>query len=220
MNRRLIVERTLKLYVAALSDAADAVGLTQVCMDSGIVPLTLNRRMAGFARTGKMIRSAVQKPYDELHLETFMILGTEAKRDDVLVLDSAGAKDCSVWGQVVTKISLAKGVRGAVVDGTSRDIDEIDKLGFPVFARGRHPGTMRARLDMESVGKPVACGGVPVNQGDLVFCDGDGVVVIPQARIDEVLAAAEEVASTDTWWSKKLDEGRDPHELHREKPIP
>ena len=220
IDRNAIIERTMKLYVAALSDAADEVGVGPVCMDRGIVPLTRTKRMAGFARTGKLTRSPSDRPYDEKQLDVFMSLGTEAVDGDILVIDMAGATDCSAWGQILTKIGLAKGVRGAVVDGTSRDIHDIDKMNFTVFARGRHPGTMRGRLDMESVQKPIVCGCVSVNPGDLIFGDGDGVVVIPANRIEDVLKHAEEVVATDDWWSEKLDDGEDPHELHKEKPIP
>ena len=219
-DRNTIIERTMKLYVAALSDAADEVGIGLVCMDNGIVPLTKNKRMAGFARTGKLVRSPPNRPYDEKQLDVFMSLGTEAVDGDILVIDMAGATDCSAWGQILTKIGVAKGVRGTVVDGTSRDIYEIDEMNFTVFARGRHPGTMRGRLDMESVQKPIVCGGVTVNPGDLIFGDGDGVVVIPADRIEDVLKHAEEVVATDDWWSEKLEDGEDPHELHKEKPIP
>jgi regulator of RNase E activity RraA len=219
-DRNAILERTMNLYVAALSDAADEIGLGQVCMDRGIVPLTKNKRMAGFARTGKLTRSPDNRPYDEKQLDVFMSLGTDAVDGDLLVIDMAGATDCSAWGQILTKIGIAKGVRGAVVDGTSRDIHDIDKVNFTVFARGRHPGTMRGRLDMESVQKPIVCGGVTVNPGDLIFGDGDGIVVIPTDRIEEVLSHAEEVVATDDGWSEKLDDGEDPHDLHKEKPIP
>ena len=212
-DRNTIIDRTMKLYVAALSDAADEIGLEKVCMDRGIIPLTKNKRMAGFARTGKLIRSPANQPYDEKQLDVFMSLGTEAIDGDLLVIDMAGATDCSAWGQILTKIGIPKGVRGAVVDGTSRDIHDIDKMNFTVFARGRHPGTMRGRLDMESVQKPIVCGGVTVNPGNLVFGDGDGIVVIPADRIEEVLTHAEEVVATDDWWSNKLDEGEDPHDL-------
>ncbi len=219
-DKNAIIERTMKLYVAALSDAADEIGLRTVCMDRGIVPLTKNKRMAGFARTGKLTRSPATRPYDEKQLDVFMSLGTEAEDGDLLVIDMAGATDCSAWGQILTKIGIAKGVRGALVDGTSRDIDDIDKVNFTVFARGRHPGTMRGRLDMESVQKPIECGGVTVNPGDLIFGDGDGIVVIPADKIEEVLTHAEEVVATDDWWSDKLDDGEDPHDLHKERPIP
>ncbi|MFW9886595.1 MAG: RraA family protein [Candidatus Thorarchaeota archaeon] len=219
-ERQAIINRCLRLYVAAFSDAADEVGIGRVCMDSGIVPLTKNLRMVGFARTGRMVPSSSQQPYDETQLELLMSLSTDAEFGDLLVIDSGGAKDCSVWGQVLTKIGIPRGIQGAVVDGTSRDIVDIDKVGFTVFARGRHPGTMRGRLDVESVNQQIVCGGVIVNPGDLVFADGDGVVVIPQDRIDEVLEHAEGVVDTDNWWSKKLDDGEDPHELHKERPIP
>ncbi len=219
-KRIAIIERTMKLYVAALSDAADEIGLGNVCMDRGIVPLTKNKRMAGFARTGKLTRSPANRPYDEKQLGTLMSLGTDAVDGDLIVIDMAGATDCSGWGQILTKIGIPKGVRGAVIDGTSRDIYDIDKTDFTVFARGRHPGTMRGRLDMESVQSPIVCGGVTVNPGDLIFGDGDGIVVIPADRIEEVLKHAEEVVVTDDWWSDKLDKGEDPHDLHKEKPIP
>ncbi|TFG14115.1 RraA family protein [Candidatus Thorarchaeota archaeon] len=219
-NKLQTIERTLKLYVAAVSDAADEVGISPVCMDRGIKPLTKKYRMAGFARTGKLVRTPPNSPYDEGQLDLFMSLATKAKEGDIACINSSGATDCSVWGQVLTRIGIPKGLTGAVVDGTSRDINDIDKMNFPVFARGRHPGTMRGRLDMQSVDEPITCGGLRVEVGDLIFADGDGVVVIPKSRIEDVLTAAEEVVSTDVWWADKLDEGEDPHEMHKEKPIP
>ncbi|MHA1246588.1 MAG: RraA family protein [Candidatus Thorarchaeota archaeon] len=220
MNREDIIARVSKLYVAAVSDAADRVGVGPVCMDSGIRPLTKIKRVAGFARTGKLVRAPPGHPYDEAQLDRFMTLATRACDGDVVVMTAVGAYDCSVWGQVLTRIGLKRGLRGAVVDGTSRDIADIDRLGFAVFARGRHPGTMRGRLNVESVGEPVMCGGILVHPGDLVFGDGDGVVVIPRDHIDDVLGAAEDTVSVDRWWAEKLEEGRDPHEMHKEKPIP
>ncbi len=219
-KKQQIIDRTLKLYVAALSDAADEIGLNTVCMDRGIVPLTQKKRMAGFARTGKLVRSPATRPYDEAQLDVFMSLATKAVDGDLIVLDMSGSADCSAWGQVLTRIGAPLGVRGAIIDGTSRDIDDIDKMDFVVFARGRHPGTMRGRMDMESVQEPIVCGGVTVHPGDLIFGDSDGVVVIPKDKIEEVLTHAEGVVDTDDWWAGKLDEGEDPHDLHKERPIP
>lgn len=215
-----LIDRVLNLYVAAVSDAADELELSPVCMDREIHPVTTNTRMAGFARTGKLVRAPVQRPYDEEQLHDFMSLATEAEEGDIVAITSSGATECSVWGQVLTRIGTPKGLRGAVVDGTSRDIHDINRMDFPVFARGRHPATMRGRLDMESVGQPIVCGGIVVRPGNLLFADGDGVVAIPQDRVEDVIAAAEEVVGTDTWWASKLEDGDDPHDLHEEKPIP
>ena len=215
-----MIDRCLKLYVPALSDAADEVGIGAVCMDFGMKPVTKNRRMAGFARTGKLVRSPANRPYDEKQLDEFISLVTKAKKNDIIAINMSGATDCSGWGQILTKTSLPIGIRGTVIDGTTRDVDAIDKMGFPVFARGQHPGTMRGRMDMEFIDEAMTCGGVTVHPGDLIFGDGDGVVVIPFDRVDDVLVGAEEVLAIDNWWEAKLDEGKDPHELHKEKPIP
>jgi regulator of RNase E activity RraA len=182
--------------------------------------MTVKQKMVGFARPGKLVRSPVGRPYDEAQLDQFMSLATNAKTNDLIVIDMSDATDCSGWGQVLTQIGLPLGIRGVVVDGTVRDIETIDRTDFVVFARGRHPATMRGRMDMKSIGEPILCGGVTVRPGDLVFGDGDGVVVVSQDSIDEVLAAAEEIVDTDDWWAEKLDEGEDPHELHKERPIP
>ncbi|TFF84562.1 hypothetical protein EU524_00985, partial [Candidatus Thorarchaeota archaeon] len=118
-KRESILQRALRLYVAAVSDAADEVGLENVCLDRGIIPLTDNKRMAGFARTGRMKRSPKDRPYDEGQLDTFMSLATKAKDGDLIAIDMGGATDCSAWGQVLTRIGKPLGVRGALVEGTS-----------------------------------------------------------------------------------------------------
>jgi regulator of RNase E activity RraA len=215
-----LLKRCLKLYVPALSDAADEVGIGVVCMDTALKPVTKLTRMAGFARTGKLLRSPPNKPYDETQLDEFISLVTKAKKNDIIAINMSGATDCSGWGQILTKSGLPLGIRGTVIDGTTRDVEAIDMMGYPVFARGRHPGTMRGRMDMEFIDEPMSCGGVTVHPGDLIFGDGDGVVVIPIDRVEEVLAGAEEVVDTDNWWEEKLEEGKDPHDLHKEKPIP
>jgi regulator of RNase E activity RraA len=219
-KRQNIVERFVDSYAAAVSDAADAAGIGAVCMDSGIGPVSKNKRVVGFARTAKTARSAANHPYDEEQIVTFMTLASRANKYDVIVVDMSGATDCSGWGQIVTRIAVSRGAVGTIVDGTVRDQADVDTLDFPVFARGRHPGTLRGRLDVESIGESIKCGGVTVHHGDLILGDGDGVVVIPQDRIDEVAVAADEIVAADTWWEDRLKEGKDPHELHKEKPIP
>ncbi|MFW9800865.1 MAG: RraA family protein [Candidatus Thorarchaeota archaeon] len=219
-KRRDIVERFTDFYAAAVSDASDAVGIGAVCMDNGIGPIGKNEKVIGFASTAKTVRSPANHPYDEEQVVTFMSLASKAKPFDVIVIDMSGATDCSGWGQIVTRIAMSQGAVGAVVDGTVRDMADVDKQNFPVFARGRHPGTLRGRLNVESMGEPIKCGGVTVFPGDLIVGDGDGVVVVPKGQIGDVSKATEEIVAADSWWEEKLKEGEDPHELHKEKPIP
>ncbi len=113
---------------------------------------------------------------------------TLAEPGDVLVASAQGFEDVAVWGGLMTRAALARGIAGLVVDGAVRDSDEIAELGFPCFARcavprGPHKGFGG------SVDAPVSCGGVTVSSGDLVIGDADGVAVVPLGRVDATLAA-------------------------------
>ncbi len=111
-----------------------------------------------------------------------------AERGDVLVASAQGFEDVAVWGGLMTRAALARGIAGLVVDGAVRDSEEIAALGFPCFARcavprGPHKGFGG------SVDAPVSCGGVTVSSGDLIIGDADGVTVVPLSRVENSLAA-------------------------------
>ena len=74
-----------------------------------------------------------------------------------------------------------------------RDVDQIRDVAFPVFTRAVVPMTARGRIQQEAWNVMVQIGGVQVQPGDWVIADGSGVVVIPQANIEEVLSAAEDI---------------------------
>ena len=71
-----------------------------------------------------------------------------------------------------------------------RDVRKIEELGFPVFAAGIKPVDSMGRGMVTAYNVPVECGEVLVHPGDFVFADFDGVVVVPQAIVKEVLALA------------------------------
>jgi 4-hydroxy-4-methyl-2-oxoglutarate aldolase len=112
-----------------------------------------------------------------------------AKRGDVLVVNAHGDTDAGLWGGLMTRSALKLGLAGIVIDGAIRDRAEIVEFGFPTFARGASP----CGGDKEGPGqvnRPISCGGVPVNPGDVILGDGDGVIVVPSAMLDEALAGA------------------------------
>jgi 4-hydroxy-4-methyl-2-oxoglutarate aldolase len=106
----------------------------------------------------------------------------------VLVVD-AHAHLAGYWGEVLAVAARARGVAGLVIDGGARDTDALERLAFPVFARGR--SILRTvKHQPGRVGEPVVAGGVQVRAGDVVVADADGVVVVRAERLDEVLAAS------------------------------
>lgn len=115
-----------------------------------------------------------------------------AKRGDVLVVDAKGYKEAGgMWGEIMTLSAKTKGIAGLVIDGAVRDVAAIRKLGFPVFARAISPGGT-VKESFGTINKPIICGGVLVNPGDVIVGDDDGVVVVPKSSVEDVLKRAEE----------------------------
>ncbi len=104
---------------------------------------------------------------------------------DLLVVDARGYLGVSNGGFHVLNGPHQRGVRGIIVDGAIRDADEMQEVGFPVFARARatHASTKRRAGE---INVPVSCGGVIVEPGDLVVADSEGAVVVPRAYVAAV----------------------------------
>lgn len=108
----------------------------------------------------------------------------------VAVLDNGGRADCTVWGGIMSRIAAQRGVAGTVINGVCRDTAEADAAGYPLYAAGVFMRTGKDRVQVDAVGGAVALGGVRVSAGDLIVADRDGVVAVPAARVEEVLARA------------------------------
>ncbi|MEM4699886.1 MAG: 3-hexulose-6-phosphate synthase [Candidatus Nezhaarchaeales archaeon] len=148
----------------------------------GIVPITPGVKMVGRAFTIRTYPGDWAKPVEAIDL---------APPGSVIVIDAAGG-DKAVWGELATWSCVVKGIRGVVVDGAVRDVDEIRKLGFPVFARHVSP-TAGDPKGFGEVGVEVVCGGVKVRPGDWVIGDDNGVVVVPSEVAVEVANRALDV---------------------------
>jgi 4-hydroxy-4-methyl-2-oxoglutarate aldolase len=106
---------------------------------------------------------------------------------DVLVVDWRGCVTACGAGAHITAAAQAQGLRGVVIDGAWRDIDEIAELGLPVFGRAECSfSPLKSRPG--EIGVPVSCGGVVVAPGDVIFADKAGVAVIPAASADVAAA--------------------------------
>jgi 4-hydroxy-4-methyl-2-oxoglutarate aldolase len=110
-----------------------------------------------------------------------------AQPGDVVIVDRLGDRRYACWGGGVALAAHVKGIVGAVVDGVLTDRVEIEELHFPVFGRGISALTTRAPGLSGELNVPVRCGGIIVNPGDIVLADDDGIVVLPPARIAEIV---------------------------------
>jgi 4-hydroxy-4-methyl-2-oxoglutarate aldolase len=217
------------LRVADVSDGMDAVGLPNVgLMDPVIHPLwkdaeTFSHRFVGVAVTARYVPTSrlpagrkspedfdawVGEWYWKLSPEPFDVLLREGS---ALVLDDANSADVGSIGSYNILAWKKRGMVGLVTNATARDTDEIETQRVPLYFRGVGRGIRPGRNEIESVNRPVVCGGVLVIPGDVVVADGDGVVVVPRAVAAEVAEYARRILETDK-------AGR--RELYRELGLP
>lgn len=192
MDRLEELRRHVK--VAPISDCLDAAGLRNQNLPPRIVPLAPGMRMFGRAFTVRAVMAdeVPARPYVGL-LKALDALGP----DDVYVMPSpdGDAMLGSCWGELLSTWSMQRGCAGMVTDGAVRDVAQILELGFPTFAVGTTPRDINGRYEVVAHQVPVQIAGITINPGDLICGDVDGVVVVPQAVEDEVVAAAIEKAT-------------------------
>lgn len=205
------VERASRLDTATLSDALDRLGINAQC--AMIRPHDPGFRMTGRAYT-------IQYGPAGVPAGTVGDFIDDVPRGSVIVLDNRGREDATVWGDILTEIAHRRGIAGTVIDGVSRDVALCLELKYPIFARSRWMRTGKDRVQVESVNVVVAIGGVRVAPGDIMRGDADGVLVIPCDHEEAVLAAAEEIASTEdairaaARSGKRLDDARREFRYH------
>lgn len=138
-----------------------------------------------------------------------------ARPGDVIVVE-AGDDEMAIAGGNVCAIAQRNGVAGIVVDGVVRDVLESREHRFPVFGRGVSPIPAK-RVGDGGMNVQIRCGGVVVNPGDVVVADEEGIVVVPRARAEDVLAKAQAKAAADAKLS--LDDWMRRHRAAVEKAL-
>jgi regulator of RNase E activity RraA len=111
----------------------------------------------------------------------------EAPAGSVLVYVLEGAPEIAGTGNLMATTAKVRGLEATIIDGAVRDVAEIKRIGYPVFARRISPATSVGRLVGVAKQVPVRCAEVVVHPGDYVVGDTDGVVVVPQGAADKVV---------------------------------
>lgn len=124
----------------------------------------------------------------------------------VIVVDAGGYPDRAVWGEVLAVAATKAAVTGLVVDGVVRDVQALRDRAFPVFARGACPAGPHKGWHGE-IGGRIQCGGVPVEGGDWIVADLDGVVAVPAGEMERVLSDAAARQQTEATWISRIEAG-------------
>ncbi|MGH9404784.1 MAG: RraA family protein [Terriglobia bacterium] len=176
--------------VASVSDAVEQITGRRMYMSHQMRPI-FTTKFAGFAVTVLLKKEDGRQGAQALNGMLAAIDQGAPNSVYVMVVED-GANIAGMGGLMGTAMA-ARDFAGAVIDGGTRDVAYLRKIRFPVFALGIVPSTSVNHYRFAGSNIPVLCDGVQVHPGDVVTADTDGVVVVPRARAQQVLALAQQM---------------------------
>ncbi len=202
-----LTERLAACYTGAVHDVLRTMGHENIVLPPEIKAIVPGTRLAGpvWTVSGHLDRA---KSRHETLLGWCTLLA-KAPAGHVIVCQPHN-HEIALMGELSAQTLQARGVLGYVVDGGSRDTELVVAQGFPVFCAFLTPADIVARWIPHRYGEPVTIGTVTITTGDFLLGDRDGVVIIPRALAEEVIAKTEEVVATETDMRRALIAGMDP----------
>ena len=184
-----LCDRYEKLYTSAVNDVLREFCLVDQALPPEIHPLRDDMKVCGIAYT---IRSS-KDPIITGEMDTRAKMLDDMPRNCICVWDASGENEAAHWGEIMTASAIARGAKGAVVDGGLRDTVQVLQQHFPVFNKYRTSNGTLARCRITAYNVPVKIGKVLIYPGDVVFGDIDGVVIVPRQFAYPALLRAEEI---------------------------
>jgi 4-hydroxy-4-methyl-2-oxoglutarate aldolase len=184
---RQLAEIRERLFTGVISDVLDALGRPDQVVDLDLTHVIPEGRVVGRAQTARAV-SVSEPPAEPYKLLLTAIDATVAGM--VLVVGADATSRSSLFGGLLATAVRAAGGEGVVVDGYARDVREIRNIGLPTMVRGFRPLDSYGRDEVVEISAPVTIGGVVIRQGDLIFGDDDGLVVVPSELEADVVERA------------------------------
>lgn len=199
-----LIARFRGLASSTVGNVLDELGIDGIMLN--IKPVKFGMSFVGPAYTAKEI-SGVRGTFTGAEFGLGAVIDT-AKNGDVIVIDNGG-QQVSTWGGIASLAAKKGGVAGLVVDGGVRDADEIASFDFPAFSRHVVPLSGKTRVKVLATGVTVKIDNVKVEPGDIIVADSTGVVCVPLAVAEQVVARAEQLDADDRRAIEEINKGLD-----------
>lgn len=191
------------LYTPVVGDILDGLGRYHQILPAPIQPIRVEDKLCGRAMPVLHIDvyGEQEKPFGKL---------TEALdqlEEDEIYIATGGGMRCAYWGEILTATSKKRKARGAVINGYHRDTPQVMEQNWPVFSRGRFCQDSSVRTQVVDYRCDIEIDGVWIKNGDLVFADLDGVVIIPKELEEEVITKALEKARAEKVVRNEIENG-------------
>ena len=188
-NPAALLEGFRHVEAASVSDALEQLTGHKMYMSHRMRPL-FPAKFAGFAVTVLLKKETNDDPNA---LNGMLAAIDQSSKDSVYVMVVEDGVDIAGMGGLMGTAMYAREYAGAVIDGGVRDVAYLKKISFPVFSLGIVPSTSIHHYRFAGSNIPVVCDGVEVKAADIITADQDGVVVVPRAEAQRVLALAQEL---------------------------
>lgn len=192
-----------KLYTPVVGDILDGMGYCHQFLPQEIRPLREDMKLAGKAMTVLMIDvyGPQKKPFG------YLTEALDQLKDNEIYLATGGSKRCAYWGELLTATARTRKAVGAVVNGWHRDTPQVLEQNWPVFSCGCYAQDSSVRTQVVDFRCDIEIGQVTIHDGDLVFGDVDGVLIIPKEIAEEVLEKSLEKAAGEKVVRKAIEGG-------------
>jgi regulator of RNase E activity RraA len=188
-NPAAMIDAYRHVEVASVSDAMEQL-LHEKRYMSHHMQSIFPTKFAGTALTVKLVK---EENHDPHALDGMLKAIDSGGPGSVFVMNVEDGADIAGMGGLMGTAMLSRDFAGAVIDGGVRDLPQLKKIGFPVFALGPVPSTSVGHYRFAAMNSTITCDGVTVAPGDIVSADQDGVVVVPRQNAAEVLVLAQKL---------------------------
>jgi regulator of RNase E activity RraA len=207
------IEFLERLFTPLVSDVMDRLGISGYVLDRRIQSVfpDPHLKITGYAFPCRVI------PTEEyIEIDAILKMVDSIPRDSIVLVAADADIDAALWGGLMSTRAQARGARGAIVNGGVRDIEQITRLGFPVFGEYRCVKDIRRRGYMAEFGVEIEIGGVHVKPNDIIFGDANGVVVIPSQHEKQIFSELYKSFDGEKKTEAGLHSGRSAQELFGE----
>ena len=204
-------ERLAKCYTGAVHDIMRGMGFKDFTLPPEIRPTKDHHVLAGqiFTLEGEVDKKVTEH---ETLLEWTGFLSRAPK--DKVVICQPNTNEIALMGELSAEVLQLRGIKGYIVDGGARDMDFILKIDFPLWFKFYTPKDVVNYWKPTKYESDIKIGDVIIHNDDYVLADIDGVIIIPQNIIEEVLVKTEEMINTENLVRKAIREGEDPQKAY------
>jgi 4-hydroxy-4-methyl-2-oxoglutarate aldolase len=194
------MKRLSELGVATVYEASGREGL----IDVPLIQIIPGSRAAGPART------VLCGQDDNLMVHAVI---EQIQPGEVLVLTMPEPAPIALIGELLATQVKVRGAAAILVDAAVRDVEELVKLGLPIWTRFiRVKGASKTKIGELNV--PITVGGTTIAPNDIVILDADGAVCVERKRVEQVLKASQDRFEREARLREKLVAGQTSYDLH------